>query len=177
MKKEDSLPATVSDMRAGTTKSRAEGQMRSLCSTASNSSITSTRTGSKRNHGLETCEQPNTETQLNTFRSEAAHPHQGSTTPGTRRPSGSRQLHGAPGGNGLRTGHTSGGIPRRGGGATQDGGGGIAPGPGGTGPGPGGGGGICAMACPAISTIEQTNRKRLIKPLRKPHRINPVIND
>lgn len=163
-------------MMAEITKSRAEGKMRSLYGTASNSSHHVNPDGLRRNQGLQGYAPPNIETRLDTFRSEAAHPYQGSTTPGTRRPSGSRQLQGAPGGNGLRTGQTSGGIPRRGGGATQDGGGGIAPGPGGTGPGPGGGG-ICAMACPAISIIEQTNRKRLIKPLRKPHQINPVNDD
>lgn len=41
--------------------------MRTLYSTASNSSITSTRRGSALHQGLETDEQPKIETQLNTF--------------------------------------------------------------------------------------------------------------
>ncbi|MBF2715585.1 hypothetical protein [Agrobacterium vitis] len=63
----DSTLGTGSDMMAGITKSRAEGTMRTLYSTASNSSITSTRRGSTLHQGLETDEQPNIETQLNTF--------------------------------------------------------------------------------------------------------------
>ncbi|MUO97018.1 hypothetical protein GOZ78_04135 [Agrobacterium vitis] len=63
----DSTLGTGSDMMAGITKSRAEGTMRTLYSTASNSSITSTRRGSTLHQGLETDEQPDIETQLNTF--------------------------------------------------------------------------------------------------------------
>ncbi|WP_429930465.1 hypothetical protein [Agrobacterium vitis] len=64
--------AIGSNIVAGEAKSRAEGTMRTLYSTASNSSITSTRRGATLHQGLETDEQPDIETQLNTL---APKPH------------------------------------------------------------------------------------------------------